>query len=173
VLVGSASFWEGIDVPGDALQCGDRQAALPAAERSAGGGARQAARSQGRNAFNDYFVAEAAVALKQGAGRLIRTETDRGLLVLCDPRMAGMNYGRRLGDAADEDVRVANEAEADGLAGNARRRARARLERSAHQTFHQACPPGLAALLAQGLLGKFFASTRWASSRSLSRPRRS
>ena len=49
--------------------------------------------------FADYFVAEAAVSLKQGAGRLIRTETDRGLLVVCDPRMAGMNYGRRLREA--------------------------------------------------------------------------
>jgi len=41
-------------------------------------------------------VAEAAVSLKQGAGRLIRTETDRGLLVICDPRMRQMGYGRRL-----------------------------------------------------------------------------
>ena len=52
--------------------------------------------SEGRNAFADYFVAEAAVSLKQGAGRLIRHEHDRGLLVVCDPRMAGMNYGARL-----------------------------------------------------------------------------
>ena len=52
--------------------------------------------AQGRNPFNDYFVAEAAVSLKQGAGRLIRTETDRGLLVVCDPRMRQMNYGARL-----------------------------------------------------------------------------
>jgi ATP-dependent DNA helicase DinG len=53
-------------------------------------------RDEGRNPFDDYFVAEAAVSLKQGAGRLIRTETDRGLLVLCDPRLAQMRYGRRL-----------------------------------------------------------------------------
>jgi ATP-dependent DNA helicase DinG len=52
--------------------------------------------TQGRNAFADYFVAEAAVSLKQGAGRLIRSETDMGLLVVCDPRLAGMNYGKRL-----------------------------------------------------------------------------
>ncbi len=51
---------------------------------------------QGRNAFNDYFVPEAAVALKQGAGRLIRSETDRGVLVVCDTRLATMSYGRRL-----------------------------------------------------------------------------
>jgi ATP-dependent DNA helicase DinG len=53
-------------------------------------------REQNRNPFDDYFVAEAAVALKQGAGRLIRTESDRGLLVVCDPRMRQMAYGRRL-----------------------------------------------------------------------------
>jgi ATP-dependent DNA helicase DinG len=53
-------------------------------------------RDQGRNPFEDYFVAEAAVSLKQGAGRLIRTESDRGLLVICDPRVRQMGYGRRL-----------------------------------------------------------------------------
>ena len=52
--------------------------------------------SQGRSAFNDYFVPEAAVALKQGAGRLIRRESDQGMLVVCDTRMATMGYGRRL-----------------------------------------------------------------------------
>ena len=50
----------------------------------------------GRNAFDEVHVAEAAVSLKQGAGRLIRTESDHGLLVVCDPRMRQMGYGRRL-----------------------------------------------------------------------------
>lgn len=50
----------------------------------------------GRSAFRDYFLPEAAVALKQGAGRLIRRESDRGVLVVCDNRMATMSYGRRL-----------------------------------------------------------------------------
>jgi ATP-dependent DNA helicase DinG len=50
----------------------------------------------GRDAFNDCFVAEAAVSLKQGAGRLIRTESDRGLLVICDSRLHTARYGRRL-----------------------------------------------------------------------------
>jgi len=67
--------------------------------------------AQGRNAFADYFVAEAAVSLKQGAGRLIRSETDRGLLVVCDPRMASMNYGRRLREALPPMTRLATEAE--------------------------------------------------------------
>jgi ATP-dependent DNA helicase DinG len=51
---------------------------------------------QGRSPFNDYFVPEAAVALKQGAGRLIRRESDHGVLVVCDTRLATMGYGRRL-----------------------------------------------------------------------------
>ena len=52
--------------------------------------------SQGRSAFTDYFLPEAAVALKQGAGRLIRRETDQGVLVVCDSRLVSMGYGRRL-----------------------------------------------------------------------------
>ena len=52
--------------------------------------------AQGASAFNEYFLPEAAVALKQGAGRLIRRETDRGALVLCDTRLLGKGYGARL-----------------------------------------------------------------------------
>jgi ATP-dependent DNA helicase DinG len=52
--------------------------------------------AQGRSPFNEYFVPEAVVALKQGAGRLIRTESDRGVLVLCDNRLVTTGYGRRL-----------------------------------------------------------------------------
>jgi ATP-dependent DNA helicase DinG len=97
VLVGSASFWEGIDMPGDALQCVliDKLPFPPPGDPLVEARVRQL-RSQGRNPFDEYFVAEAAVSLKQGAGRLIRTETDRGLLVLCDPRLRQMAYGRRL-----------------------------------------------------------------------------
>lgn len=113
VLVGSASFWEGIDVPGDALQCVliDKLPFPPPNDPLVEARVKRL-EAQGRNAFSDYFVAEAAIALKQGAGRLIRTESDRGLLVVCDPRMAGMNYGRRLRDALPPMTPVANEAEA-------------------------------------------------------------
>ena len=51
---------------------------------------------QGGKPFKDYFLPEAAVALKQGAGRLIRSEADRGVLVVCDSRLVQMGYGRRL-----------------------------------------------------------------------------
>jgi len=100
VLVGSQSFWEGIDVPGDALQCViiDKLPFPPPNDPLVEARVKRL-ESQGRNPFADYFVAEAAVSLKQGAGRLIRSESDRGLLVVCDPRMAGMNYGRRLREA--------------------------------------------------------------------------
>ncbi|MBS0433675.1 MAG: ATP-dependent DNA helicase [Proteobacteria bacterium] len=113
VLVGSQSFWEGIDVPGDALQCVliDKLPFPPPNDPLVEARVKRL-EAQGRNAFADYFIAEAAVSLKQGAGRLIRSETDRGLLVVCDPRMAGMNYGRRLREALPPMTRVTNEAEA-------------------------------------------------------------
>ena len=97
VLIGSQSFWEGIDMPGDALQCVliDKLPFPPPGDPLVEARVKQL-RAQGRNPFEDYFVAEAAVSLKQGAGRLIRTETDRGLLVICDPRVRQMGYGRRL-----------------------------------------------------------------------------
>ncbi len=113
VLVGSQSFWEGIDVPGDALQCVliDKLPFPPPNDPLVEARVKRL-EGEGRNPFSDYFVAEAAVSLKQGAGRLIRSETDRGLLVVCDPRMAGMNYGKRLREALPPMTVVATEAEA-------------------------------------------------------------
>jgi ATP-dependent DNA helicase DinG len=97
MLVASASFWEGVDVPGDALQLViiDKLPFPPPGDPLVEARA-QRLEAQGRSAFNDYFVPEAAVALKQGAGRLIRRETDQGVLVVCDTRLATMGYGRRL-----------------------------------------------------------------------------
>jgi ATP-dependent DNA helicase DinG len=113
VLVGSQSFWEGIDVPGEALQCVliDKLPFPPPNDPLVEARVKRL-EAEGRNAFADYFVAEAAVSLKQGAGRLIRSETDRGLLVVCDPRMAGMNYGRRLREALPPMTPLASEADA-------------------------------------------------------------
>jgi ATP-dependent DNA helicase DinG len=97
ILVASASFWEGVDVPGEALQLVviDKLPFPPPGDPlvEARG---QRLEAQGRSPFNDYFVPEAAVALKQGAGRLIRRESDQGLLVVCDTRLVQMGYGRRL-----------------------------------------------------------------------------
>jgi len=113
VLVGSQSFWEGVDVPGAALQCVviDKLPFPPPNDPLVEARV-QRLEADGRNAFSDYFVAEAAVALKQGAGRLIRSETDRGLLVVCDPRMATMAYGRRLSAALPPMTRLDSEDEA-------------------------------------------------------------
>ena len=97
VLVGSQSFWEGIDVPGDALQCVliDKLPFPPPNDPLIEARVKRL-QAEGRDAFNDCFVAEAAVSLKQGAGRLIRTVTDRGLLVICDSRLRTARYGGRL-----------------------------------------------------------------------------
>jgi ATP-dependent DNA helicase DinG len=95
VLLGAASFWEGVDVAGEALSVVviDKlpfaapddpvlQARLEALEHS------------GINPFMGWQVPSAVISLKQGAGRLIRDVTDRGVLVLCDPRLLGKGYGR-------------------------------------------------------------------------------
>jgi len=95
--VGSASFWEGIDVPGDALQCViiDKLPFPPPHDQLVQARSKEL-ESRGRDPFTDYFLSEAAISLKQGAGRLIRSETDLGLLVITDPRLRQMPYGRKL-----------------------------------------------------------------------------
>ncbi len=97
VLVASASFWEGFDVPGEALQLVviDKLPFPPPGDPLFEARSQRITR-EGRSAFADHALPEAAVALKQGAGRLIRSETDRGVLVVCDTRLATMSYGRRL-----------------------------------------------------------------------------
>ena len=112
ILVASASFWEGIDVPGDALQMViiDKLPFPPPNDPMAEARSRHI-ESQGRSAFNDYFLPEAAVALKQGAGRLIRRETDQGVLVVCDTRLVAMGYGRRLLKALPPMQRLESEAQ--------------------------------------------------------------
>ncbi|MFT3815318.1 MAG: ATP-dependent DNA helicase [Acidovorax sp.] len=97
VLVASASFWEGVDVPGHALQLVviDKLPFPPPGDPLVDART-QRLEAAGRSAFRDHALPEAAVALKQGAGRLIRHESDQGLLVVCDPRLARMGYGKRL-----------------------------------------------------------------------------
>ena len=97
ILVASVSFWEGVDLPGDALQMVviDKLPFPPPNDPLVEARSRRLEAS-GRSPFNDYFLPEAAVALKQGAGRLIRRESDRGILVVCDTRLVTMGYGRRL-----------------------------------------------------------------------------
>ncbi len=97
VLVASATFWEGFDVPGDALQLVviDKLPFPPPGDPLVEARSRQLEEA-GRSAFNDLSLPEAAVALRQGAGRLVRHESDHGVLVVADTRLASMGYGRRL-----------------------------------------------------------------------------
>jgi ATP-dependent DNA helicase DinG len=97
VLVGSHSFWEGIDVPGEALQCVliDKLPFPPPHDPLVQARSREL-EQRGRDPFNEYYLSEAAIALKQGAGRLIRSETDLGLLVITDVRLRQRPYGRTL-----------------------------------------------------------------------------
>jgi len=100
VLLGTSSFWEGVDVRGEALSCviidklpfaspGDPvlKARLDAMTR------------QGRNAFMEYQIPTAVIALRQGIGRLIRDETDSGVLMVCDPRLLKRSYGQMFLDS--------------------------------------------------------------------------
>jgi ATP-dependent DNA helicase DinG len=95
VLFATASFWQGVDVPGEQLSCVivDRLPfAVPSDPIVA---ARvQALQEDGRNAFAEFQVPQAVLSLKQGFGRLIRTKTDRGVLALLDTRIQRMPYGK-------------------------------------------------------------------------------
>ena len=115
ILVASASFWEGFDVPGDALQLViiDKLPFPPPNDPLVEARSNRL-EANGRSVFNEYFVPEAAIALKQGAGRLIRRETDRGILVVCDTRLALMGYGKRLLAALPPMRRISSE---EGLTG--------------------------------------------------------
>ncbi len=97
VLVGSQSFWEGVDVRGEALSVviidklpfappDDPVLSAPVDKLNA----------EGKNAFMEYQLPYSVITLKQGAGRLIRDEDDRGVLMICDPRLITKAYGKRI-----------------------------------------------------------------------------
>ena len=95
ILFGTDSFWSGVDVPGDALS----QVVItrlpfevpthPVAEARA-----EWIRERGGNPFNELTLPEALVKFRQGVGRLIRTQTDRGLVTILDSRVLAKTYGR-------------------------------------------------------------------------------
>ncbi len=97
VLVGSQSFWEGVDVRGEALSCViiDKLPFAPPDDPVLSARIDKM-NQEGKNAFMEYQLPYAVITLKQGAGRLIRDETDRGVLMICDPRLITKPYGRRI-----------------------------------------------------------------------------
>ena len=95
VLLGAASFWGGVDVAGEALSCVIIDKLPFAAPDDPVLEARLAAlREAGGNPFFEWQIPAAVIALKQGAGRLIRDVSDRGVLMLCDPRLTSRAYGK-------------------------------------------------------------------------------
>jgi ATP-dependent DNA helicase DinG len=95
VLLGTQSFWEGVDVKGQALSCVIIDKLPFAAPDDPVLQARmKKLEEQGRSPFMDYQVPEAVITLRQGVGRLIRDDGDYGVLMICDPRLTGKAYGR-------------------------------------------------------------------------------
>jgi ATP-dependent DNA helicase DinG len=97
ILVGSQSFWEGVDVRGEALSLVviDKLPFAPPDDPVLSARIERMNR-EGRNAFMEYQLPRAVINVKQGAGRLIRDESDRGVLMICDPRLITKPYGKRV-----------------------------------------------------------------------------
>ncbi|EFP64374.1 Probable ATP-dependent helicase dinG homolog [Ralstonia pickettii] len=97
VLIGSQSFWEGVDVRGDALSLVviDKLPFAPPDDPVLSA-RMEALEKKGLSPFAVHQLPHAVITLKQGAGRLIRSETDRGVLMICDPRLVEKNYGRQI-----------------------------------------------------------------------------
>jgi ATP-dependent DNA helicase DinG len=119
ILVASQSFWEGVDVRGEALSLVviDKLPFAPPDDPVLAARIDRL-RADGRNPFMEYQLPRAVISMKQGAGRLIRDEDDRGVLMICDPRLLGKPYGksiwrslppmRRTKDIADVEAFFAN-----------------------------------------------------------------
>jgi ATP-dependent DNA helicase DinG len=125
VLLGSQSFWEGVDVQGEALSLVviDKLPFAPPDDPLFAARLEHIAR-EGGNPFLDYQLPQAAINLKQGAGRLIRSETDRGVLMICDRRLADKPYGRRIWQALPAMRRTRELAEVIAFFGDASRAGR-------------------------------------------------
>jgi ATP-dependent DNA helicase DinG len=113
VLVGSVSFWEGIDIRGEALSLVviDKLPFAPPDDPVVEAKIRHLKRA-GRNAFNEFQLPEAVMLMKQGAGRLIRDEHDRGVLMILDERLVTKSYGRTVLASLPSFARTRSEADA-------------------------------------------------------------
>src|SRR5690606_11205295 len=109
VLFGTDSFWEGVDVPGPALSlvviC-----RLPFRVPTDPGEKARAVAQRGGDAFNDYALPRAVMRFRQGFGRLIRTKSDRGAVIIADIRVHQRGYGRRFLDALPACTRLQTDA---------------------------------------------------------------
>lgn len=126
ILLGSQSFWEGVDVPGEALSLVviDRLPFQPPDDPVLAARI-EALRRAGHNPFFDYQLPHAVISLKQGAGRLIRHENDRGVLMICDTRLVDRPYGRRIWQALPPMRRTRQLAEVEAFFAHAPGAARA------------------------------------------------
>jgi ATP-dependent DNA helicase DinG len=114
VLVGSQSFWEGVDVRGPSLSLVviDKLPFAPPDDPVLAARIEQI-NGQGRNAFMEYQLPQAVITLKQGAGRLIRDETDYGVLMICDTRLLSKAYGRKIWQSLPPMRRTTDRSEAE------------------------------------------------------------
>jgi ATP-dependent DNA helicase DinG len=111
ILLGTSSFWEGVDVKGQALSCVIIDKLPFATPDDPVLKARlRRIEEQGGNAFMEYQLPEAVISLKQGIGRLIRDSNDYGVLMICDPRLTGKSYGKVFIKSLP-DMRIHNEIE--------------------------------------------------------------
>ena len=127
VLIGSQSFWEGVDVRGDALSLViiDKLPFSPPDDPVLAARI-TAMEKKGMNGFVHHQLPEAIINLKQGAGRLIRDETDRGVLMICDPRLISKPYGKRIWQSLPSFARTRVEADVVGFF--------EKIQREAHQS---------------------------------------
>jgi ATP-dependent DNA helicase DinG len=113
VLLGSQSFWEGVDVRGEALSLViiDKLPFAPPDDPVLAARIAEMNR-RGQNAFMEFQLPRTIINLKQGAGRLIRDEKDKGVLMICDPRLISKHYGKRIWQSLPPFKRTRDEAEA-------------------------------------------------------------